>query len=88
MWWTFAQYPEIRIHEAFFGFSRAIDIADMERAAALIHAPGINLMYGDDEGNIPGGPVPASHSPRPLTPRPPSTAPTPPMRFRAGTPSP
>ena len=52
MWWTFTQYPENRIHEAFFGFSRAHDIVDMERSAALIHAPGINLMYGDDHGNI------------------------------------
>ena len=52
MWWTFTQYPDNRIHEAFFGFSRAQEIEDMIRAAALIHAPGINLMYGDDEGNI------------------------------------
>ena len=52
LWWTYTQYPDNRIHEAFFGFSRAKDMADVERSAALIHAPGINLMYGDDSGNI------------------------------------
>ena len=52
LWWTYTHYPDNRIHEAFFGFSRAVDMADMERSAALIHAPGINLMYGDDDGNI------------------------------------
>ena len=37
----------------------------MERSAALIHAPGINLMYGDNEGNILVGQRQASHSTRP-----------------------
>ena len=52
MWWAFTQYPENRIHEAFYGFSRAEGLADIEAAAEVMHAPGINLMYGDDEGNI------------------------------------
>ena len=52
MWWAFTQYPENRIHEAFFGFSRAEDMDDFEAAASVMHAPGINLMYGDSAGNI------------------------------------
>ena len=52
MWWTFTQYPENRLHEAFYAFSRQEGLANMEAAAAMVHAPGLNLMYGDDEGNI------------------------------------
>lgn len=52
MWWTFTKYPENRLHEAFFGFSRATSMAEVEQSAAMMHAPGINLMYGDDDGNI------------------------------------
>ena len=52
MWWAFTQYPENRIHEAFFGFSRAEGMDDFEAAASIMHAPGINLMYGDSTGNI------------------------------------
>lgn len=52
MWWTFTQYPENRLHEAFYGFSRYEGIEAFERCAALVHAPGLNLMYGDAEGNI------------------------------------
>jgi len=52
MWWTFTQYPENRIHEAFYGFSRSKSVEEVQAAAALMHAPGINLMYGDDQGNI------------------------------------
>ena len=52
MWWAFTQYPENRIHEAFFGFSRATGMDDFEAAASIMHAPGINLMYGDSTGNI------------------------------------
>ena len=52
MWWTFTQYPENRIHEAFYGFSRGSGIASFADAAALVHAPGVNLMYGDKRGDI------------------------------------
>ena len=52
MWWAFTQYPENRIHEAFHGFSRAQDMGEFEAAASIMHAPGINLMYGDSAGNI------------------------------------
>lgn len=52
MWWTYTQYPENRIHEAFYGFSRANSMEEVQAAASIVHAPGINLMYGDDQGNI------------------------------------
>ena len=52
MWWTFTQYPENRIHEAFYGFSRAESMEEVAASASIMHAPGINLMYGDDDGNI------------------------------------
>ena len=52
MWWTFTQYPDNRMHEAFYGFSRASDMSEFRDAASLVHAPGLNLMYGDAEGNI------------------------------------
>jgi penicillin amidase len=52
MWWTYTQYPENLLHEAFYGFSRSSDMNEFQQAASLVHAPGLNLMYGDDEGNI------------------------------------
>ena len=52
MWWAFTQYPENQIHEAFFGFSREEGLDRFEANTALIHAPGLNMMYGDKEGNI------------------------------------
>ena len=52
MWWAFTQYPENRIHEAFYGFSREEGLDRFEANTALIHAPGLNMMYGDNEGNI------------------------------------
>ena len=52
MWWTFTQHPENRIHEAFYGFSRQPGLEAFKAHAELIHAPGLNMMYGDAEGDI------------------------------------
>ena len=52
MWWTFTQHPENRIHEAFYGFSRQPGLEAFKTHAELIHAPGLNMMYGDAEGDI------------------------------------
>ena len=52
MWWTFTQHPENRIHEAFYGFSRGHGIEEFATHAAMITAPGVNLMYGDARGDI------------------------------------
>ena len=52
MWWTFTQYPSNRLHEAFYGFSRNEGLEAFKAAASLVHAPGLNLMYGDKSGDI------------------------------------
>ena len=52
MWWTFNQYPENKIHQAFYGFSRESGVERFAEHASLIHAPGLNMMYGDAQGDI------------------------------------
>ena len=52
MWWAYMQYPDNMIQEAFYGLSRAESMEDIQHAASLIHSPGLNVMYGDVEGNI------------------------------------
>ncbi|MAU75423.1 MAG: hypothetical protein CL831_00950 [Crocinitomicaceae bacterium] len=52
MWWTYMKYPENLIQEAFYGLSRAKNMAEVEHAVSLFHAPGLNVMHGDIEGNI------------------------------------
>ena len=51
MSWTYTQ-GENRLLEALYGMSHASDIAGFEQAVGLIHAPGLNVMYGDAHGNI------------------------------------
>lgn len=52
MWWTYMKYPENLIQEAFYGLSRAGNMAEVQHAVSLFHAPGLNVMHGDIEGNI------------------------------------
>lgn len=52
MWWTYMKYPENLIQEAFYGLSRADNMAEVQHAVSLFHAPGLNVMHGDIEGNI------------------------------------
>jgi penicillin amidase len=52
MWWTYMKYPENLIHEAFYGLSRAENMEEVQYSASLIHAPGLNVMHGDLDGNI------------------------------------
>jgi len=52
MWWAYMQYPDNLIQEAFYGLSRAESMEDIQNAASLIHSPGLNVMYGDIDGNI------------------------------------
>ena len=51
MWWTFTQLDG-EILNALYTISRAKKMADVKKGASLIHAPGLNIMYGDKEGNI------------------------------------
>ncbi len=51
VWWTFNQ-TKTRILEAFYKINHARKLEDVAYAASLIAAPGLNVMYGDKEGNI------------------------------------
>jgi penicillin G amidase len=50
-WWVYTQEPS-RALEAIYRMNHADNIQQVADAAALIHAPGLNIMYGDAEGNI------------------------------------
>ncbi len=43
---------ENKVMEALYGISHAGNMEEFERALPKIHAPGLNTMYGDAEGNI------------------------------------
>jgi penicillin amidase len=50
-WWVYVQEPT-RALEAIYKLNRAPTLQDAADAAGLIHAPGLNIMYGDSTGNI------------------------------------
>ena len=52
MWWTYMQYPDNLIQEAFYGLSRAESMEEVQHAASLVHSPGLNIMHGDIDGDI------------------------------------
>lgn len=52
MWWTYNQYKDNKLIEGAFLFSRGESIEDVQSGASMIHAPGLNMMYGDIDGNI------------------------------------
>lgn len=51
MSWTYTK-GENKAMRAIYGISYANDITAFETALADIHAPGLNIMYGDAEGNV------------------------------------
>ncbi len=51
VWWAFLQWPS-KILETAWLLNNAKDIDDMRKAASLLDAPGLNVMYGDNQGNI------------------------------------
>ena len=51
VWWAFPGF-ESRLAEAFYSLNHSSKIKDAEYAASLMYAPGLNIMYGDAEGNI------------------------------------
>ncbi|WP_139956740.1 penicillin acylase family protein [Flavicella sediminum] len=51
MSWIYTQ-QENKLLEASYQMSHAHSMSDFEKAASMIHAPGLNLMYGDAKGNI------------------------------------
>lgn len=50
-WWVYVLEPT-RALEATWKMARASNIQEMEEGVRLIHAPGLNVMYGDRFGNI------------------------------------
>lgn len=51
MYWTYTQLPN-RTVEAFYGMNNATNFSEFERNLSLIHAPGLNINYGDVKGNV------------------------------------
>lgn len=50
-WWVYTLEPTKAL-EATWKMARAENIQEVENAIRLIHAPGLNVMYGDKSGNI------------------------------------
>ncbi len=50
-WWVYILEPTKAL-EAIFKMNHANSIQEVADAAGLIHAPGLNIMYGDSLGNI------------------------------------
>ncbi|MBE0423259.1 MAG: penicillin acylase family protein [Lutibacter sp.] len=51
MSWIYTQF-DIKVLGALHTLSRATDIKDVKKGASMIHAPGLNIMYGDAKGNV------------------------------------
>ncbi|MEO1012859.1 MAG: penicillin acylase family protein, partial [Bacteroidota bacterium] len=51
MSWIYTQL-ENNLMDALYGMNHATDIDEFQSALRHIHAPGLNLMYGDREGNV------------------------------------
>lgn len=50
-WWVYVLEPT-KAMEAIYKMNHASTIQQVADAASLIHAPGLNIMYGDNQGNI------------------------------------
>ncbi|MDW7691317.1 penicillin acylase family protein [Flammeovirgaceae bacterium SG7u.111] len=50
-WWTFTQKPANLLGVA-YSFSHAKNMAEFKEGVSELRAPGLNVMYGDAEGNI------------------------------------
>ncbi len=51
MSWVYTQM-ENEVIDAFYGISQANNLEEFYKALPKIHAPGLNIMYGDTEGNM------------------------------------
>lgn len=51
MYWVYTQ-EENTVVDAFYEISHATNLGEFTSALPKIHAPGLNIMYGDAEGNI------------------------------------
>ena len=51
LYWTYTDL-ESKLPEAFYRMNHADNLKEFEDAVSTIHAPGLNVIYGDDEGHI------------------------------------
>lgn len=51
MSWIYTKI-DANVLEALYHISRATKMADIKKGVSMIHAPGLNIMYGDADGNI------------------------------------
>lgn len=51
MSWVYTKF-NVEILNALYTISRASDMKEVKRGASMIHAPGLNVMYGDARGNV------------------------------------
>lgn len=51
VYWVMTKFNN-RSLEALFNLAHSKNMADAETATSLIHSPGLNVMYGDKQGNI------------------------------------
>jgi len=51
MWWIYTRNKN-RVLDALYGISHAGNIDEFKDELPKIHAPGLNIMYGDAEGNV------------------------------------
>ncbi|MDP3353013.1 MAG: penicillin acylase family protein, partial [Flavobacteriaceae bacterium] len=51
MFWIYTQFPNLML-DVSFEMSRAKSISDFKNGVSKIHGPGLNVMYGDSQGNI------------------------------------
>ncbi|WP_412984739.1 penicillin acylase family protein [Pontimicrobium sp. IMCC45349] len=49
--WVYTKH-DIKVLEAVYKLSHAKSMSDAKEGASLIHAPGLNVMYGDAKGNV------------------------------------
>ncbi|KAB5491841.1 MULTISPECIES: penicillin acylase family protein [Flagellimonas] len=51
MSWIYTK-PKNEVMDALYGLSHATNLEEFKNALPKIHAPGLNVMYGDAEGNV------------------------------------
>ncbi|MDB4292280.1 penicillin acylase family protein [Maribacter sp.] len=51
MWWTYTNHKN-EVINALYEMASATDINSFKKALSKIHAPGLNIMYGDEKDNV------------------------------------
>lgn len=51
LWWAYTKFPGSAL-QVTYHLAHAKNAADGRKAASMVHAPGLNIMFGDATGNI------------------------------------